>query len=134
VAVDRLVPLDPGEDYDAVLFLGGHPPMASDYVAVHEHRETASRLIQAAKRRGLLLAGLCGGNAVLAEAGALRGEDVSRSVSVLDCLERNGVGRLIDRPAVVSKDGAILTGRDPSAAWALAAALVERLRERGVVR
>ncbi|MGE3818911.1 MAG: protein kinase [Isosphaeraceae bacterium] len=121
-------------DFDAVIFLGSYPPLSMEYVAEHPQRETAFRLIHASRKAGVLVAGLCGGAAVLAESGVLRGIDCARCPYILETLEKSGASRLLDQPVVVSKDHSILTAREPDSAWDLVAALVETLRAREQIR
>lgn len=133
IPVDLILTPEVAPNFDAVVFLGGNPPLSIEYVADPRQHATAFRLIATARKAGVPIAGLCGGAAVLAKAGALDGIDCARSPYILETLEQSGASRLLDQPVVISRDHAIVTARDPDAAWDLMTALVQTLKARGKV-
>jgi protease I len=124
VPVDRVLDDVNGGDFDAVVFLGGY---VIEFADKPGPRAQAGRVIREALDRGRLVAGVCGGPAVLARAGVLKGKRATvwggRGWNL-----REAEVELIDEDVV--EDGNLITGRDDQGKPAFANRVLERLRER----
>jgi serine/threonine-protein kinase len=116
------------DDYDLVAFCGG-VGVLSEYCRGGTQHEAARRFIHDMLAQKKPVTALCGGPAVLADAGVLQGKqavcyplDGERYKRHLDA----GGANWTDVPVV--HDGLLITGRGPEDAEQFAAAIVERLR------
>lgn len=71
-------------DYDAVVFTGSNPLPEMEFLAGGSAFETTRQFLADARREGCVVAALCGGIAVLADAGELRGQDAAYNKFVVD--------------------------------------------------
>ena len=110
------------EDYDAIVFIGNE-------TLIYLHDSEAHRIAQDAVEQGRVLAALCHGPLVLAEAGVLDGRQATAwfGFGSDQCkkLQRNGA---ICTYARVQQDGLIITGKGPDATAAFAGAIKKLLQ------
>lgn len=110
------------EDYDAIVFIGNETLIYSNDLKAH-------RIAQEAVEHGRVLAALCHGPLVLAEAGLLDGRQATAwfgfGSDACRKLERNGA---ICTYEMVQQDGLIITGQGPDATAAFAGAILRLLQ------
>ncbi len=129
VRPDLLLSEAKAEDYDAVIFCGGKGVL-QEYCSGQPHAAHAQRLIRDMLAADKWVTAVCGGPAILADAGALRGKRATCYPYQDGAYEERllaGGATLVKEQDVV-EDGRILTGRDPSSAVAFGLALAERLK------
>lgn len=111
------------EDYDAIIFIGNES-------LIYLNDPEAHRIAQEVVEQGRVLAALCHGPLVLAEAGVLDGRQATAwfGFGSDQCkkLQRNGA---ICTYARVQQDGLIITGKGPDATAAFVGAIKRLLRE-----
>jgi putative intracellular protease/amidase len=73
-----LADADPSR-YDAVIFTGSNPLAPMEFLARGASFQVAERFVRAMQREGHCVAGICGGIAVLADTGAVRGQTVAHN-------------------------------------------------------
>jgi protease I len=105
------------DDYDAIVFIGNE-------TLIYLNDPEAHRIAQEAVEQGRVLAGLCHGPLVLAEAGVLEGRQATAwfGFGNDECkkLQRNGA---ICTYARVQQDGLIITGKGPDETAAFVGAI-----------
>jgi protease I len=111
------------DNYDAIVFIGNE-------TLIYLHDPQAHRIAQEAVAKGRVLAALCHGPLVLAEAGLLEGRQATAwfgfGSDVCKQLQRNGA---ICTYARVQQDGLIITGTGPEATASFAGAIKKLLGE-----
>jgi protease I len=111
------------EDYDAIIFIGNETLIYSNDLEAH-------RIAQEAVEHGRVLAALCHGPLVLAEAGLLDGRQATAwfgfGSDACRKLQSNGA---ICTYEMVQQDGLIITGQGPDATAAFAGAILRLLEE-----
>ena len=111
------------EDYDAIVFIGNE-------TLIYLNDPEAHRIAQEAVEQGRVLAALCHGPLVLAEAGVLDGRQATAwfGFGSDQCkkLQRNGA---ICTYARVQQDGLIITGKGPDATAAFVGTIKKILQE-----
>jgi protease I len=120
VKVERSL-ADAGEDWDAVVFVGGSG--SPDHLW---DSEPAHRLAQREHAAGRPVAAICLSGAVLARAGLLSGKRATvfpapRAIAEL----KRGGAEYVPQPVIV--DGTVVTASGPEAAEAFAAAILKQL-------
>lgn len=118
VQPDLLYSAARAEDHAAVVFVGGYG--AVEYFA----DRTAHELARAALRLGRVVAAICYGASVLAEAGLLSGRRATAWPEREAHLREKGA---VWTGSPLEIDGALITARDPESAAALGRALVAAL-------
>ena len=121
--VDCLISdLDPG-DFSAIVFIGG--PGALDYTGNTEIK----RIIEGAKNKDKLIAGICIAPLILAEAGVLNGKKATIWSSEIDksaVKQIKEYGALYEKSDVVV-DGKIITASGPEAAENFSKEIIKNL-------
>jgi protease I len=117
------------DDYDAVIFSGGYPPGEIEYLRGMSHHAAAKRFLQQMLAQDKVVAGICAGNAVLADAGVLDGRQAAANGFIpQDILASSGARWVWDENRHVVADGRVLTGRQDGSAKQLATRILEELR------
>ncbi len=106
------------EEYDAVVFSGG--PGANVYF----DNEDAHRIVKEAYEKNKIIAAICISPSILANAGILKGKRATAFPSEAENLKSKGA---IYTGEAVTRDGNIITGRDPTAAREFAEEIVKAL-------
>ncbi|MFO0817975.1 MAG: protein kinase [Pirellulales bacterium] len=73
-------------DFDAVVFTGANPLPNMEFLAGGSAFDATRQFLADARREGCVVAALCGGIAVLADAGELRGQDAAYNKFVVDAV------------------------------------------------
>lgn len=111
------------EDYDAIVFIGNE-------TLVYSNDPEAHRIARETVEQGRLLAALCHGPLVLANAGVLDGKQATAwfgfGSDACKKLEPDGATCTY---ASIQQDGLILTGKGPDQVYAFAGAIVRLLKE-----
>ena len=119
-AVDILLDEVRGEDYEAVVFVGG--PGSSEYF----RNSKALSLVKEAFDAGKVIAAICIAPVTLANAGILKGKRATAFPSVESDLKAQGVNYTGNS---VERDGRIITGRGPEAATEFGRMVVAALQD-----
>ncbi len=129
VRPDILLSEAKAEDYDAVIFCGGKGVL-SEYCSGRPYAADAQRLIHQMLAADKWVTAVCGGPAVLADAGVLRGKRATCYPYQEGAYEDKLIagGAILVKEQDVVEDGRMLTGRDPSSAVAFGIAVAERLK------
>jgi protease I len=110
-------------DYDAIIFIGNE-------TLIYLHDPEAHRIARETVEQGRVLAALCHGPLVLAEAGVLDGKQATAwfgfGSDACKKLQRDGA---ICTYARVQQDGLIITGTGPEATAAFVGAIKKLLQE-----
>ena len=119
-------------DYDAVIFTGSNPLRSMEFLASGSEFQVTERFVQSMKREGRCVAGICGGIAVLADAGAVRGQIVAHNPYALDVVQP-GHG-IVDwdrsRRVVVDAETHVVTASDPTDAMKFIEAVLGQVAQR----
>jgi serine/threonine protein kinase/putative intracellular protease/amidase len=114
-------------DYDAVIFCGGVPAGEMEFLVNPQQRAAAKTLMTGMLAQGKLVAGICAGNAIVADAGLLRGKPVAANRWIPEyVIEQSGAEWDWETPVAVADR--ILTGRNELAAKQLVTAIYDRLQ------
>ncbi|MBI3267606.1 MAG: protein kinase [Planctomycetes bacterium] len=128
VKVDLFLSAAKGADYDAIVFCGAYPVGAfreyTDFSTTTAR--TAQKLLREMSVANKVVSALCGGPAVLAAAGLLKGKRATCYSTVADYLRR-GEAQFVNAPVQV--EGRIVTGRDWDNARLFAQTVLGKLRE-----
>jgi putative intracellular protease/amidase len=126
VAVDNNIKDMKGRDFDAVIFIGGIQP---EYRSGKPAQAQASRVIHEALDNGQLVTAVCGGPAILADAGVLRGKraTVFATKEHFDSLDSGGAKRSSED---FEEDGNLITGKRWELADQFAEKVLQRLRQK----
>jgi serine/threonine protein kinase len=115
-------------DYDMIIFCGGLGVL-KEYCKGAPGHETAKNLILAMLNGGKFVTALCGGPAVLADAGVLRGKRATCYMGTSAYRDRLVAGGAIKGEGAVVEEGKIITGRGPDQdAQEFARVIVARLK------
>jgi 4-methyl-5(b-hydroxyethyl)-thiazole monophosphate biosynthesis len=125
IKVDKTVKDVKIEETDALILPGGSP----GYLNLRKE-EKVKELVSKANEFGRIIAAICGGPTVLADAGVLAGKKCTVYPGLEGELEK--VGGKVSKDAVV-RDGNIITSRGPGTAMPFAAAVAEALVGKEVV-
>jgi len=110
LAVDRLLSEANPEIYDAVVFTGSYPFDDQEFVHNERAAADAAAFIGEMVDRGKLVAAVCGGAAVPAHAGVLRGKRVAWTEYLPASLAAQaGLIKTFDEP--ITRDGQFITAR-----------------------
>lgn len=113
-------------DYDAVIFCGGLPAGQMEFLTEADQRAAAREFMNEMLSRGKLVAGICAGNAIVADAGILRGKPAAANQYIPQHIIQQS-GAEWDWQTTIAVADRILTGRDESAAKQLVTQLDARL-------
>ncbi len=128
VLVDVTVEAAAAEDYGALVFVGSSDPGSIEYLGDTPSGRAARKLIQAMLKSNRYVTSLCGGTAVLADAGVLRGKHVADVTYVPEHIKQGSGAASWEPQHVVKSSQLVLTGGDFQFANEFADALVALLR------
>jgi len=111
------------EDYHAIVFIGNES-------LIYLNNPEAHRIAQEAVEQGIVLAALCHGPLVLAEAGVLDGKQATAWFGFGSdrCRKLQSYGAICTY-ASVQQDGLIITGKGPDETYAFVGAIKRLLQE-----
>jgi serine/threonine protein kinase/putative intracellular protease/amidase len=119
-------------DYDAVIFTGSNPLGSMEFLARGTEFQVTERFVRSMLREGRCVAGICGGIAVLADAGAVRGQIVAHNPYAMDVVQP-GHG-IVDwdrsRRVVVDTETHVVTASDPADAMKFVETVLGQVAQR----
>lgn len=123
-------------DYDAVIFTGSNPLGSMEFLARGTEFQVTERFVRSMLREGRCVAGICGGIAVLADAGAVRGQTVAHNPYAMDVVQP-GHG-IVDwdrsRRVVVDTETHVVTASDPADAMKFVESVLGQVAQRRMNR
>lgn len=119
-------------DYDAVIFTGSNPLHSMEFLANGSAFPVAERFVKAMIREGRCVAGICGGIAVLADTGAVRGQTVAHNPYAFEAAQPGHGIVHWDRSqrVVVHSESRVVTATDAADAMKFVEAVLGQVAQR----
>lgn len=119
-------------DYDAVIFTGSNPLHSMEFLANGSAYPVTERFVRAMVREGRCVAGICGGIAVLADTGVVRGQTVAHNPYAFEAVQP-GHG-IVDwdrsQRVVVHSESRVVTATDAADAMKFVEAVLGQVAQR----
>ena len=123
-------------DFDAVIFTGAFPMASMEFLARGSSFASAERFVKEMLRRKRCVAGICGGIAVLADTGAVRGQTVAHNPYAMEAVQP-GHG-IIDwdkqRRVISNAETHVATATDAADAMKLVEAVLGQIAQQRDIR